>query len=823
MPHRYDLTLSVDTDTGDFAGTAVVAVQVVEPTNLLVCNALDLTISRVTVEGAFVVGHDLEPETERLLVQLEAPLPVGPATVTFEFAGALSDQLVGFYRSTFTGDDGEEASIACTQFEAPHARRAFPCWDEPDFKAVFGITLEHDAALFSTSNGRELERSQLDGDRVRVRFSDTMSMSTYLVAFVIGPLVATDPIDVGGVPVRVVCRPGREHLTGDALDVAAHSLRWFEEYYGIPYPGDSLDLVAVPDFAFGAMENLGCVTFREILLLADPAKLTQTERERAALVIAHELAHMWFGDLVTMDWWTGIWLNEAFATFMELACVDAYRPDWDVWSTFGLSRAEAFSVDSLASTRPIEFEVRTPDDAEAMFDILTYEKGCAVLRMMEQHLGPEVFRDGVREYLARHSYGNTVTSDLWDALEATSGEPVRRVMEQWILQGGHPLVTVRSSAAGIELSQQRMTFAGGGPAEPASWPIPVALRDGSGTLHRVLVEAGGALVEAPTDGPVHANAGAVGFYRTRYADDLATRLREDAGALDPLEQFGLLDDTWALLLAAEAAPRDVVGVLRALASSRHPAVWRRLASAVGALRRLAGDEGADAISALARELAGHLLAAPDAGVPGSAPDVEAEVHGIAWRLAGGPGGDPLVLEGSRRHVEEPDGVHPELLAASLDVVATHGGMDDYRSFVEAYRAAPTPQDERRHLNALVRLGEADAFAAALEFCRTEARTQDAPYQLGLAMSHPEHGPMAWDFVAERWDELVERFPSNSIVRMASGVTSFFEPAACDRVLAFFEHHDIPQGATILAQHLELVRVHRALHERVAGQLLDELR
>ena len=250
------------------------------------------------------------------------------------------------------------------------------------------------------SNGPEIERVAAPPTaRVAVRFADTMVMSTYLVAFVVGPLEATDPVDVDGIPLRIVHVPGKGHLTGLGLDVGAFALRWFQDYYGIPYPSDKVDLLALPDFAAGAMENLGCITFRESLLLVDPATATQAEQQIVADVVAHELAHMWFGDLVTMRWWNGIWLNEAFATFMEIAACDAYRPDWERWTLFGLERSAAFETDSLRSTRPVEYEVRSPQDCEGMFDVLTYQKGGALLRMLEQYLGEDRFRAGVSHYL----------------------------------------------------------------------------------------------------------------------------------------------------------------------------------------------------------------------------------------------------------------------------------------------------------------------------------------------------------------------------------------------------------------------------------------
>ncbi|MEJ7719278.1 MAG: M1 family metallopeptidase [Ilumatobacteraceae bacterium] len=266
-------------------------------------------------------------------------------------------------------------------------------------------------------------------------------MSTYLVAFVVGPLEVTDPVDVDGIPLRIVHVPGKAKLCEFGLDVGAFCLRWFQDYYGIPYPSDKIDLVGLPDFAAGAMENLGCITFRETVLLVDPATATQHEQEVVVDVVAHELAHMWFGDLVTMRWWNGIWLNEAFATFMELAACDAYRPDWHRWTTFGLERSLAFETDSLASTRPVEYEVKSPGDCEGMFDVLTYQKGGALLRMLEQYLGTEAFRAGVHRYLTAHAHGNTETGDLWDAIEEATSQPVRRLMDSWIWQRGYPLVS----------------------------------------------------------------------------------------------------------------------------------------------------------------------------------------------------------------------------------------------------------------------------------------------------------------------------------------------------------------------------------------------
>ncbi|MDG2038936.1 MAG: M1 family metallopeptidase, partial [Ilumatobacter sp.] len=395
-PTRYDVLLRPTLDDASFSGEVSIKLDVSEPTTSIVLNAVELGIDEVRVEGINATWS-LDESTERMTVELDEA--VAESTTLFvRFRGTLNDKLRGFYRSTYIDASGIAHVIATSQMQATDCRRAFPCWDEPAFKAVFGITLDVADGLSAISNGSELGRTSDDG-RTLIRFADTMTMSSYLVAVVVGELEMTDPLDVDGTPLRIVHVPGKSGLTQFGLEVGAFCLRWFQEYYDIEYPSDKVDLVGLPDFAAGAMENLGCITFRESLLLIDPDRSTQHERQLVADVVANELAHMWFGDLVTMNWWNGIWLNEAFATFMEIAACDAFAPEWERWTSFGLERSVAFEVDSLASTRSVEFEVRSPAEADGMFDVLTYQKGGALLRMLEQYLGPAEFRAGVSHYI----------------------------------------------------------------------------------------------------------------------------------------------------------------------------------------------------------------------------------------------------------------------------------------------------------------------------------------------------------------------------------------------------------------------------------------
>src|SRR5438093_1549892 len=551
VPSRYDLRLEPDLATLSFHGEETVTVTVAEATDEVVLNAVELAITEATITsdgGESLRGvPTMDEAAERCRIAFPRHLAPGAWRLRLVFTGHLNDKLRGFYRSSYKDAGGATHLLAATQFEATDARRAFPCWDEPAFKAVFAVTLAIDPALAAVSNTRVVAERREGGKKI-VAFADTIKMSTYLVAFVVGELEATDPVRVGAAPVRVWCVPAKLRLAAFGHAIAVASLRFFEEYYGLPYPGDKLDLLAIPDFAAGAMENLGAITFRETALLVDERAASHAEIERVADVVAHENAHMWFGDLVTMSWWNGIWLNEAFATFMEMLAVDAWKPEWRRWTTFGVSRAAAFAVDGLWSTRPIEFEVRAPRDADAMFDVLTYEKGASVLRMLEQYLGPDVFRAGVRGYLREHAYANADTADLWAALGNAAHTPIKAMMDGWILKPGFPLVSARRDGGHLVLTQQRFTYRPDPPSfvtpsgsRDQRWQIPIQVRFGTPSGERVVrlvLDGAEARVSVPA-GSDYAlvNEGGHGFYRVRYvADLLDSLLRRHPDGLMPFER-----------------------------------------------------------------------------------------------------------------------------------------------------------------------------------------------------------------------------------------------------------------------------------------------
>ena len=839
-PEHYQLTFTVRLGEGTFAGDERVHLVVHEPTGEIVLNAVDLEISDAEViaaDGTILPATvELRPLEERAVVRLAEPAAAGTATLHLAFSGVLSDRLHGVYRSTFVDEQGAAHTIAATQFEPTDARRAFPCWDEPDRKATFATTIVVDQGLTAVSNSEVVEVTDVGEGRTQYEFATTMRMSTYLVAFVVGPLEGTAEVDVDGAALRAVCVPGKAHLAGFALDMGAHALRFFSSYFGLPYPAAKLDLIALPDFAMGAMENLGAVTFRETLLLIDPERATRGELERVADVVAHEVAHMWFGDLVTMRWWNGIWLNEAFATFMELLCVDAFRPEWHRWVSFGSSRDDAMVVDALETTRPVEFPVERPSEAEGMFDVLTYQKGAAVLRMLERYVGPEEFRRAISRYIADHAYGNTETGDLWDAVEKATGEPARSIMDSWILQGGFPLVSVTLAPDGttLALAQRRFRYVPGGGAEAEggpSWRVPVHLRAyvGGEVVHRrLLLDADGASVDLGGQPDwVVVNERGWGFYRVRYDDTLRRRLSDHLHHLDALERSCLASDTWAAVLAGDAGVEEFLDLAERLGGDDHPSVWEAVVDGLVELDRVVPAADRPALQALVRRLAGPALSRLGWSPDGGEDELRTRLRAVLVRALGVLGADPDVRAHARelhaRAVVEPSTVDADVAGAVVSVVASAGGPEEYDRFLEYHRSAATPQEEVRYLYALAGFEDEALVQRTFDLVFSEVRPQNAPFVVSLLLANRAGGVLAWQVVKERWEELRERLPENLHERALGGAVALSTPELAADVRSFLEANPLPSRKRTVAQLMEKLDVAVALRKREGGRLGDLLR
>ncbi len=862
VPRRYSLHVAPDLGAASYSGRVAIELEITEAVSEIICNAAELAVFDASLRPlrgdiASALSVRLDESSERVVFGCPTTAEPGSYVLECAFTGVLNDKLRGFYRSRFKDPAGQERWLATTHFESTDARRAFPCFDEPDLKAVFSITLDVDEELFAVSNGAEISTTPLAQGRKRVVFEDTIPMSSYLVCFVVGPLEASAPRYSGDTAIRVVTPIGKGHLTPFALEVAAHALSWYTEYFALPYPGSKLDLVDIPDFAQGAMENLGCVTFRETDLLCDPSTASVSELTRIAEVIEHEIAHMWFGDLVTMKWWNGIWLNEAFATFMSICCMDDFRPQWRRWISFGREKEYALAIDALHSTRPIEFEVRAPDEAEAMFDALTYLKGGSVLRMLEQYLGEERFRQGVRKYLAAHQFSNTETADLWDAIEsAAGGVPVRAVMDSWILQGGTPLVTVRSDGGDLEISAGPFSWLPlekrlGSTEKPSAigrdWLVPVlvAERDPG-----VAVAPGGDLgqVRSYLLGPAPegtqplrlpagkgltvVNAGGSGTYRLRYEGELLARICANLASLTTLERFNLVSDSWATTLARESALDDFLALARSLRGEEDPNLWGILVDAVRMLDLAVADKDRLALEELTRQLfEPELTRLGFEPLDGETQEV-ARARSAFIGILGTIGADDSVrarsLEAFASALAGRAPLPGDTAEVILQVTAYCGGEKEFDAMRDRVLNPVDPIDQARHLFAIANTRVPELASKLREMCLDEVRTQDAPHVLRQLLATRANGEATWEFIVQRWAELTNRFPAHAIPGMLGGISRLAyldadaRPVLAEAVAEFLAAHPLGGHQRTVQQHLERLEVNvRFVREQrpLLGELL----
>jgi puromycin-sensitive aminopeptidase len=827
-PRHYAIELQPKLHAGQFTGAETIEVTVHEPVSEIVLNAADLALHSAEFSdstGAVrTAAVTLDEPAERARLAFPSPIAPGAGRLSIAFSGSLNDKLRGFYRSRFTLADGSEDVLAVTQFEATDARRAFPCWDEPAFKAVFQVTLVVEDGLAAISNTPIVEQQPLPGGTVRMRFAPTIPMSTYLLAFVVGRLEPTAAVRAGEIPIRVWAVPGKTPLGAFALEVGSFSLQFFQDYYGIPYPGEKLDLIAIPDFAFGAMENLGAITFRETALLVDPATATQAERTRVADVVAHEIAHMWFGDLVTMAWWNGLWLNEAFATFMEYQAVDAWKPAWGRWTGFGVSRAAAFLTDGLAASRPIEFAVVAPKDAEAMFDVLTYEKGAAVLRMLEQYLTPEVFRDGVRRYLKAHEYATAETGDLWKGLGEASGEPIPEIMDGWIFRQGYPLVSVRTDPAGpaLVVSQRGFRYIGTGAGD--FWQVPMTYRvraNGHVRHDRVLLRE--AETRIPLEGLpewVVANEGGHGFYRVQYEPRLlAELLRRPAETLTPIERFNLIADNWAVTLAGLGAVSDYLDLTGRFTDEANRYVWLPLLASFGYLSRVLPTAQRTDFERLVRARLHDAVARLGWAAARDEDELTRQLRGDLLRVMGISGNDPACQAEAAQWLRS-EIADPEIAAAAVAITAHVGGEAEYESFFKRFKTAKTPQEEQRYLHALAGFQDQRLVERTLRLAVSgEVRTQDAPFLVRELLMGVHSRETAWAFVKSHWEDMERLYPSQTgMRRLCEGITGLATPELERDVQQFFASHPPSFSGKTLDQYLEQLRIAVAFREREKSDL-----
>ena len=816
IPEHYDLSLEPNLAAATFTGVEHITVTLRQPTTTIVLNAAEIEFGGVTVTAAGrsqPARVSLDPALEQARLTVPAMLPAGPAEIDIRYRGILNDDLRGLYLSR-----ANNRRYAVTQLEATDARRMFPSFDEPALKATFALTVTIDAGDHAISNGAVVsdKPGPRDGKHT-VTFETTPKMSTYLVALAVGDFECTSG-GADGVPIRICATPDKKDQTGLALEAAQEIARYYNRYYAVKYPFKKLDVVAVPDFAAGAMENTAAIFYRETLLLADPKTASLDVRKRIAIVLAHEMAHQWFGDLVTMRWWDDLWLNEGFANWMETKPVKAWKPEWHVELDEVQSNQKAMATDSLRATRPIRSTASTPAEINELFDAIAYEKGAAVLRMVEAWVGEDAFRTGVNAYIDRFQYANATAEDFWDTLTKSTGKPVDKVMAGFVDRPGVPMVdaSVRCDAGKGSAVITQAKPAAAAPrkraASPRAWTIPVCVKGDAGASSCEVVAA--APVSVPLEGCpawVMANAGALGYYRVVAPPAMVRRMAEGVGALSPAERVALISDEWALVRAG----RHDVGVFLDLASGfkaeRNAAAMSTLIGRLRTIGEYLTTKGTrEAYAAWLTSLLGPAL--QEVGWPPHQADTDETrvLRAALVSVLGGVARDPGVVSSARETVlgelDAPGSVEPGLLNAAVTVAAMHGDAALYDTYLARSQAATAPEERYRYLYALAAFPDPALVRRTFDYALSPAvRGQDAKFLLASLMTNRPAQGLAWRLLQSRWAEVQQKsgeFVGNTVV--IGALASFCDARTLGEIRTFFTTHKVPDAARTLDQTIEQI-------------------
>jgi puromycin-sensitive aminopeptidase len=817
-PTNYDLDLTPDLSTFTFAGKQNVTFKLLEATKELIWHGRDLEIQKAVINNnELSVSYNKDDETITLTSSDE--LASGEYVLEITYTGEINDSLHGWYRSKYE-QDGETKWLATTQLEATSAREAFICIDEPSAKATFDVTLHIDESLDAISNGQIVKSEVTDGVK-SVKFEQTPIMSTYLLAFLVGEFEYIETINDEGVVVRVYTVPGKKEHGAFALDVAAKTLSFYKDYFGIAYPLPKLDMIAVPDFAAGAMENWGAVTYRETALLVDDNNSSLATKQWAAMVVAHELAHQWFGNLVTMGWWTDLWLNEGFASWVEYLAVDHLFPEWNMWTQFVTDDyAHARDLDALDNTHPVEVEVYHPHEVDEIFDAISYQKGASVIRMLHEYLGETDFKTGLHDYLAKHSYGNAVTADLWAALEEASGKPVSKIMGAWTSIPGHPVIWFDHTDDELKLHQERFFADPKAKDSDSVWPVPVEING-----ETILMED--THIVLPDRGQDHfkPNRGQTGFYVVGYTsewlDDLAPKLQSNELAV--VDKFGILTDTFDLIKAGKL---DSVSGLQLIANLRNEtdmAVWDGMLGGLGSIMSVVDDQTMDQL-----EVFGSWLAQLRFEQLGWEPQPN-ESHFDALlrpRLIGLVGRhDEATLTKARELFEQND-IHADIRGAVYGIVARFGDEITYDKFYAMYKATQDQEEQGRLTRAMAQFKQPALAKRTLEFgLSDEVRAADSIRPvLGVIMNR-YHGELGWQFIQDNWKTIEARYGQGGhlltyFVDAVGGV--FNEASKAQEIKEFFAKHPNPGIDRKVKQAIERTELRAAWRTRDLAAIKDYL-
>ncbi|KAA6464888.1 M1 family metallopeptidase [Acidobacteria bacterium AB60] len=796
-PEHYDLKLTPDLKNAKFSGVEQIDVVLKEASATITLNSAEIEFQSVTVRagGNEQTGTTAsDKEKEQTTFTFPQQIPAGKATLTIHYSGILNNALRGFYLSKT-----DKRNYAVTQFESTDARRAFPSFDEPAFKATYNVALVVDRGDTAISNSPIKSDTPGPGDdKHTIAFDTTPKMSTYLVAFLIGDFQCTGD-EQDGVKIRVCSTPDKVQLTHFGVEIAKYVLHYYNNYFGIPYPLKKLDLIGLPDFEAGAMENFGAVTYRETALLIDPKTASVESKKEVASVIAHEMAHQWFGDLVTMQWWNNVWLNEGFATWMSNKPIAAMHPEWNFDQDVIAEEDGTLNLDAQPTTRAIKAKADTREEIEQMFDGISYGKASDVLLMVENYLGEDTFRKGVHAYLAAHLYGNATAEDFWNAQTETSHKPVDKIMSSYVDQPGVPILTFGKPAHDrVSLTQKRFYLSPKIEANAAQkWTVPVCFRTAAGTETCEVLTPGEASLRTPTTDLFFANAGGKGFYRIAYpADVYATIVAHVESDLRPTERISLLGDEWAQVRADKASVGDYLNLVAAVKADKSAAVVSTALGQAGVIydRIASTQQQRDGIAKWVRDTflpAYERLGTPsDLDTPNTR-ELRARLFGVLGYYAR----DPKILSQAReiatRYLDDPAAIDATLGQTALSIAARNGDADLFNRLQKVYETSNSPELQSSALQVLAQFENPDLAKRSMDYALTDkVRSQDAAIQFAIEMQAEATREQAWQYIQNHWDAIHGLLTPELGNILVGSTGSFCSEESREQIEQFFSAHKV---------------------------------
>jgi aminopeptidase N len=804
IPAHYALTLTPDLKAATFSGSEKIDVQVQQPTDTITLNAAEIKFSSVTAQVAgqpVTATVTLDDQKQQATFRFPQQLPAGPLTLSIEYTGILNNELRGFYLSKT-----EKRNYAVTQFEPTDARRAFPSFDEPAFKATFDVSLVIDKRDTAISNTNIASDTPGPGDgKHTLTFATTPKMSTYLVAFLVGDFQCISGKS-DGIPIRVCGTPGKQQYGDFALSAAEFILHYYNDYFGIRYPMPKLDLIGLPDFEAGAMENFGAITYRETDLFIDDKNASVSEKKNVAEVVAHEMAHQWHGDMVTMKWWDNIWLNEGFATWMENKPVAAWHPEWHIPQDVAAGLNGTLDYDSQKITRAIRAKADTPDEINQMFDGISYGKAAAVLLMTEQYEGPETFRKGVHNYLEAHMFGNSTAEDFWSAQAEVSHLPVDKILSSYVAQPGAPvLVFSQPSNGSVQVSQSRFYLNPQINAEnQQTWTIPVCFGAVGEKSHCEVLDAAQQSLKVPAASVFYPDAGGRGYYRFALPDDIYAKVLAGVEtSLTPEERISLLGDEWAGVRSNHDSAGDYLNLVSAVKDDASPAV---IDTAVGPINTIDGriantPEEHQALAAWVVRTFKPAYTRIGAPSPDDSPDKK-QLRSALFGILGGIGKDPDIIAESRKISEQymanPGSVDPNLAQTAAAIAAENGDAAFFDQLQHLYETANNPQIQEYALRLLALFRNPDLERRSLDYALSgKVRNQDTVFQLLLPLRDAETREVAWEYIRKNWDKVQAQTTTAMGGYLVSGAGAFCSEDKKQEAVDFFNAHPVPASRQYL--------------------------